>query len=189
MTIHLTGFGKFGNIEDNPTMHHARFIEENLDKLGPPVAIDHIQIVGVSMEDCEDSLQQIRQKIEASDSSHHLILNMGVAAGRKNICLERIARNIADFRIPDMRGNKPRNQPICKDLSVDDCCMTTLELENAIDSLNDDKICISDDAGEYICNYMFYRALETAKSLCTDGRKCHAMFLHMPAFKSLSEEK
>ena len=47
---------------------------------------------------------------------------------------------------------------------------------------------MSEDAGEYICNYMYYRALEACCNLRAKGINCTALFLHVPNFKNIDED-
>ena len=47
---------------------------------------------------------------------------------------------------------------------------------------------MSDDAGDYICNYMFYRNLETCTQIVKDAElACTGLFVHFPAFRDCEE--
>jgi len=43
----------------------------------------------------------------------------------------------------------------------------------------------SEDAGDYICNYIYYQSLEKCQG-CDD---ISTLFVHVPTFATLSEEK
>ena len=94
-------------------------------------------------------------------------MNLGVAASRRCFSLENRAKNIADFGIPDERQNQPINQPICDKYGIEDCFFTELNLENMLSHLKVEGVNIekSESAGEYICNYMFYRNIETSQRI------------------------
>jgi pyrrolidone-carboxylate peptidase len=70
----------------------------------------------VSCEDCDIALDTIYAKVQKnlqrSNGTRHIVLNFGVAAGRKDFTLECRGKNIKDFRCPDERGNVFKNLPI-----------------------------------------------------------------------------
>ena len=115
-----------------------------------------------------------------------MIVHFGVAAGRPDFCLEHKAKNIMDFRCPDERGNTPIGQLICD--KSGDCLETSLKIDDVCQSLKaggHQKTRKSNNAGEYICNYMFYRALQNIEAKKVKGT---AVFVHVPAFNSVAEE-
>ena len=96
-----------------------------------------------------------------------MILNFGVADRDPNFRLESTAKNIMNFRCPDERGNVPLQTPICQaNGGVEQCILTRVCLDEVLVNMQemykDSTVVISKSAGEYICNYMYYRALETA---------------------------
>ena len=124
LRVYVTGFGKFGNIEHNPTT----VLVEGLSKsAGLKCSLEHLEVAEVSIQGCENTLQKIGEKIEERSSQDggsndkYLILNLGVAANRKDFCLEHRAKNIKDFRIPDMAQNQPKNERIDCSKNLDDC--------------------------------------------------------------------
>jgi len=115
--FYVTGFGKFANILENPTTYLVRALPELL-KNNPQanVHLAHHEIVKVAVEDCDERLKKIYQKVKrnlnSGNGSNHVVINFGVAAGRKLISLETLGKNIKDFRCPDERGNKFEKCPI-----------------------------------------------------------------------------
>jgi len=80
------------------------------------VHLAHHEIVKVAVEDCDERLKEIYEKvkrnIDLGKGSNHMVVNFGVAAGRKMISLETLGKNIKDFRVADERGNKFEKCPI-----------------------------------------------------------------------------
>ena len=64
-------------------------------------------------------------------------------------------------------------------------------------------VACSEDAGDYICNYTYYKSLQTCEELCnsltsvdgesgscpTAASNIETFFCHVPAFKTIPEEK
>ena len=50
---------------------------------------------------------------------------------------------------------------------------------------------MSDDAGDYICNYMYYRNMMKRESICDNlsNAKVYSLFCHFPAFSTIEEQK
>ena len=106
--------------------------------------------------------------------------------------LEFNAKNIMDFRIPDEAGNQPKKTPICDSLKTTDCLLTALSTDDLYAGLkpNFENVRLSNSAGEFICNFIFYRNLEICKALFEETN-CLAtgLFVHIPTFKNCSEDK
>ena len=100
-----------------------------------------------------------------SKPGNYLILNFGVAAGRKCFSLESTAKNIMNFGCPDERGNQPLNQIITESYrngcTLDTHALTDIDCQKLRDKISCDKVEVSQNAGEYLCNYVFFKALET----------------------------
>ena len=83
----------------------------------------HHEIVKVAVEDCDQTLQEIygkvKKNLELGKGLNHMVVNFGVAAGRKMISLETLGKNIKDFRVADERGNKFERLPIDPDFGQD----------------------------------------------------------------------
>ena len=110
MFFYVTGFGKFGNILENPSSIVVRDLPNILSQQsseGRPFHLKHSEIVTVSIEDCDEALERIYANMHGckSNAEHHVVINCGVADGRPGFDLENIGKNLKDFCIPDERGN------------------------------------------------------------------------------------
>lgn len=137
MRVLATGFGPFGGFEDNP----SAWIAERL---------------GVSACILEVSFQAVDEFVTSVDAdSFDVLLMLGVAGDAKKMRIERVARNaIGDY--PDVRGERRGDSPI--DPQSPQHLSSTLWAPDSADL--DDRLEDSIDAGDYLCNYGLYRALQ-----------------------------
>lgn len=136
----VTGFGPFLNVVDNPS---GRLAEGS----GRP----H-QVLEVAFEAVDRFL------LSLDPSSFDRLVLLGVASGRKQVTPEMYARNQIGHT-KDVRGND-RFGPI--DPNGELLLEGTLwEPEVVASLLPNSKLHMSLDAGSYLCNYTYYRALQT----------------------------
>jgi pyroglutamyl-peptidase len=144
-----------------------------------------------------------------SKTRHVILLHLGVNHQRRNrngyqgrggeiaFQLEQNAFNEANFRIPDEDGWKPRHEKITVEKDLGCKLSTDLNLKRIRDSLIQKgfDVCISGDAGRFICNYIYWESLNkiAAKSSNNGGGipvdcKVHALFVHVPDFDCISKD-
>ena len=87
---------------------------------------------------------------------------VGEAGSYKSITVERTAHNISNGI--DNEGVNKDNEEIIKG---------DKESKNAVFDLSKLPYLISDNAGKYLCNYVYYLALSKAK-------QCKVLFIHLP---------
>ncbi len=118
----------------------------------------------------------LREKID--EAKPIAVISSGVAAGRTEISVERVAINIMDARTtPDNKGKKPRDEPIIKNGPA--AYFTTLPFRAIISDLTKAGIpaALSNSAGTHLCNYSMYVGLHhVAKS----DLQIPAGFIHVP---------
>ena len=162
----MTGFGKFGDVVENPTTFLVNALQETVKECEVEIHLEHSEVVDVSIQDCDVAIESIYKKIAISAKENpedrHIVMNLGVAARRPMFCLEAIGKNIKDFRFPDERGNQPLNEPIRASDTTDFKIECSLDLDKACTTLitKGHNVQKSHDAGEYICNYTYFRSLE-----------------------------
>ena len=197
MYFYVTGFGKFGNILENPTTVLVRNLSELLnadERSQSHFKVELTDIVTVSIQDCDNALERIYEKVaQCQDrAEHHVVINFGVAASRRVFSLESIGKNIADFRIPDESGAQPRNQCINQALDISHTITCDLDLNILNQSLvSKGYPCeVSNSAGEYICNYAYYCNLQRREQFCRDRcvTNLKSLFVHVPAFSTIQEQ-
>ena len=168
--ILVTGFNAFGKVRVNPA-------ELIIARLAKRRSAQYALITGLLPTEYSRATRRIKMLLRRERPD--IVLSLGVAAGRKEICLERIALNLDDEALADNSGAVRRNRPIAR--SGPPLYQSTLPLEKLLKALQRRHIRarISNHAGTYLCNHIFYVARhETAQ------RGIPAGFLHLPAIRS-----
>jgi pyroglutamyl-peptidase len=112
-------------------------------------------------------------------SQPDIIIALGEARGRTAITPERVAINLDEYPIPDNAGNQPREDPIFKDGPT--AYFSTLPIVAIKTALEQKSIpaAISNSAGTYLCNHLFYGVLHHLEKT---GTQAKAGFIHIPLF-------
>ncbi|KAF1320452.1 putative pyroglutamyl peptidase, partial [Globisporangium splendens] len=154
--VYLTGFGKFGNIVENPTTHIVNAIAEDAN-------VTEAVVLEVSAEGSLEMLAPLRKKAEESGRPC-IFLHLGVAASSTQFAFESFGYNLADFRIPDERGWVAQSVVINAD--EDEALKTALSLDEMLADLErvNANARISTDPGRYICNYVYFHSLQWVKT-------------------------
>jgi len=179
--ILLTGFEAFGDVDENPT----QVIVEAFAKQAN--SIDYAELVcEIIPVEYELSGQRIRELIDQHQPD--AVVMTGVSAGRQKINIEFWARNNRTAKIPDNSGVLLDNQPINPDESIEHFLPSTLPVFSLYSKLNNAGIPVerSNNAGGYICNNIFYSAVEYLKQCGRD--EVLAGFVHVPTFESIDRE-
>jgi pyroglutamyl-peptidase len=176
-SVLVTGFGPYGNERTNPTGDVVRLLD------GKVVKGHRVRGVrfNVSAREVSQKLPRIIDSLEP-----RLVLNLGLAPGRMDLNVERVAINIADFRIPDASGRR------LVDTSIDPngpaAYFATIPIKKVVRSLLSDGVpaSISNTAGTFLCNYIMYTSLN---HLAKNGLNAKAGFIHVPNLPSQAAEK
>lgn len=176
MKILLTGFTPFGNSPLNPSQQLIETLPdignngETLIKAILPV--DHIQAQKLL-------LARLHQ------TQPDAVLMFGLASGRPKICLERIAINLQDYRIPDNAGVTITDEPIVAGGPA--AYFSTLPVRAMLSALQAEGIPVrlSLSAGAYLCNQVFYTLMHEIAQKRLPSR---AGFIHLPALPAQAAE-
>ncbi|MDA0226110.1 MAG: pyroglutamyl-peptidase I [Proteobacteria bacterium] len=111
-----------------------------------------------------------------------LVLAVGQAGGREALCLERVAINVQDARIPDNDGAQPIDRPAVEGGPA--AHFTGLPVKACVAALRDAglKAAVSNTAGTFVCNHLFYALMHAA-----GPRGIRAGFLHVPVLPTQQE--
>lgn len=106
-----------------------------------------------------------------------IVLCVGQAGGRAALCVERVAINLQDAHIADNDGAQPRDTPVIAGAPV--AYFSTLPVRKALAALHAAKLPaeISNSAGTFVCNQVFYSLMHYAAS---SERPFRGGFLHVP---------
>lgn len=118
-------------------------------------------------------------------------MNFGVYDGSQTFFVETVAKNVMNFSgLPDERGNEPVDVPINSSLGIDTHLAPRVDVSALVANLKKKFKLVepSTDAGDYICNQMFYKACQMTNELEEkDGISCAALFCHFPSFETIPQ--
>jgi pyroglutamyl-peptidase len=102
---------------------------------------------------------------------------VGQAGDRAALCVERVAVNIQDARIPDNDGARPTDAPVVAGGPA--AYLSTLPVRAAVAALRAAELPaqLSMSAGTFVCNHVFYGLMHLA---ATRGHAFRGGFLHVP---------
>ncbi|MBI4443992.1 MAG: hypothetical protein HY649_11550 [Acidobacteria bacterium] len=169
--ILLTGFEAFGGLRVNPSEKIVRRIAERSRRKG-----ESDLFVAVLPTEYTRAARKIRQLIRRLRPS--AVLCLGVARSRTTINLERVALNLDDDPLPDNAGRVYAGRPIARAGPL--AFASTLPLQRMLGALRRRGIsaAISNHAGSFVCNHVFYVARSEVRQL---GREIPCGLIHVPA--------
>ncbi|WRX22964.1 Peptidase C15 [Theobroma cacao] len=194
VTIHVTGFKKFHGVSENPTETIVSNLKEYTKKNGLPkgLILGSCSVLETAGQGALTPLYQTLQSAlngkdsESSSSGRIIWLHFGVNSGASRFAIEHQAVNEATFRCPDEMGWKPQKEPIIRaDGGISRVRQTSLPVEEITKALAKKgyEVMTSDDAGRFVCNYVYYHSLRFAEQ---NGTK--SLFVHVPLFLTIDEE-
>lgn len=167
MKILITGFEPFGGEKINPAWEAVNSLPSKIDdidifKLQLPTVF---RASGLKLFEAIDLLKP------------DVVICVGQAGGRFDFCVERIAINIDDGRIPDNNGHQPIDETIFKD--GENAYFSTLPIKAIVEEVKKAGIpaSVSNTAGTYVCNHIFYQVQYMRTK---EFPKLKAGFIHIP---------
>jgi pyroglutamyl-peptidase len=165
MRVLITGFGPFPGTPFNPSAALAKALARRRRP-----ALAGIERVVHVFATTYAAVDRDLQKLFAQKPKPDIVLMFGVAGRRHQLCIETRARNAVSLLFPDASGHRPRrgvirlggpatltgNAPFAR-------------LAGAVGTR------LSRDAGSYLCNYVYWRALEHVR-----GSRPLVQFVHIP---------
>ena len=167
--ILVTGFGRFPGASTNPTTALATRIAHAGRRRGLD-CIAHVFATTYAEVDRELPALIARHRPDA-------ILMFGLAARRRHVSIEVFARNRISTWFPDAAGVVPPRAAIAAGAGARVRGQAPFSQLLAAARGTRVKTILSRDAGNYLCNYVYWRALETAAA--KDGPR-RVVFVHVP---------
>jgi len=166
-TLLLTGFDPFDGAQSNPSWDAASALDGRIVG-GHRVAARQLPT------EFDASLRVLRAAIRETRPS--LVVCTGLAGGRKELSLERVAINVDDARIPDNAGAQPVDARIAPRGPA--AYFSTLPIKAMLAALQRQGIPanVSQTAGTYVCNHVFYGLMHALRR--TPG--VPGGFIHVP---------
>ncbi len=171
-TVLVTGFEPFGGHALNPSTLIARALD------GAMIA-GHRVIGRVLPVDTTTVVAALEAAV-ADAGSPVLVLGTGLAADRTSLALERTAVNVLSFDIPDNAGNLIREGLIHQNGEA--ARFAKFPLEEIVAAWHAAGVpgYVSETAGTYVCNQVFYELLALKGPPMLSG------FLHLPCSHELA---
>lgn len=162
----LAGFAPFDGEAVNPSWQAVRMLR------GRHIAGHRIVVRQLPVE-FGSSLKELRAAIRETKPA--LVLCVGQAGGRASISLERVAINVDDARIPDNAGARPIDSEIVSGGPA--AYFTGLPIKAMLAALREAGIPaeVSQTAGTYVCNHVFYGLMHALRN-----RRIRGGFVHIP---------
>lgn len=169
MRVLLTGFEAFGSLDTNVSWEVAKRVAEM--SLG---AVD------LAIEQMPVSFGRVAEVLRDAVGRHNpdIILSLGQSGSGDSVKLERVALNMMDSKMGDNDGYTPDEEPIDRD--GDAALFTSLPIKlfrSAVEAKGINSV-ISNSAGLYVCNRLYYEALRLERK----RPELRALFIHLPYY-------
>lgn len=164
MKIIITSFGPFQDFKMNPSHEVMQLLKNKFDKEGHP----ELHVEWKTLDVSYSSVAEFKANI--SNQKTMFLLHMGVAANEPLLRLEIMARNECFGQ--DITGLNPSANFIYENggnLKTN----ISLDFIHAFISRHSEKVRISEDAGTYLCNFLYYN------SLAEYGTETPVLFAHI----------
>jgi pyroglutamyl-peptidase len=124
------------------------------------------------------------EAIEATQPA--LVLALGLASGRSEISVERVAINLIDARIPDNAGNQPVDVPVVAGGPA--AYFSSLPIKAIVHALREAGVpaAVSHSAGTYNCNHLFYGLMHHLATRAPHVPHVRGGFIHVPTTPALA---
>ena len=171
MKVLITGFDPFGGEPINPAWEAVKRLPDNIDG----VEIVKLQIPTVFKK----SAKKLFENIDTVKPD--VVICVGQAGGRYEFCVERVAINLDDGRIPDNEGYQPVDVKVFED--GENAYFSSLPIKAMVAEIRkaDIPASVSNSAGTFVCNHLMYGVLYTI------AKKYPSMcggFMHVPFITS-----
>ena len=167
-TVLLTGFEPFDGQATNPSWTTVKAVANAW--AGSEVV--HARQLPVDFATVDRVLTEALDALRPD-----VVICVGQAGGTTALHLERVAINVDDARIPDNDGRQPIDEPIVDGGPA--AYFTGLPIKAALAELTSLGVpaVVSQTAGTYTCNHVFYRLMHEIE---VSGRPVRGGFVHVP---------
>lgn len=164
--ILLTGFDPFGGERVNPSLEVARALD------GVHVGAAVVVALGLPVAYAEGAAGLVRA---VETLSPVLVVGLGQSSGAAGLVLERVAVNLSDADPPDNTGAVLHDTPVIADAPT--AYLSTLPLRRMLAALHGAGFpaSLSNSAGSYVCNHVFFTQQHLLARRAVPGG-----FIHLP---------
>jgi pyroglutamyl-peptidase len=177
--ILVTGFGRFPGSPVNPSALVAvRLAQRRRPALAPTHRIAHVFATRYDAVDRDLSALIMRERPD-------IVLLLGVATRSRHLRIEERARNRVSTLFPDAGGHRPEVRTITPHAPAR---RNRLPFARFVAAARSAALAAarSRNAGTYLCNYAYWRALEAAHS---PGGPRLVLFIHVPPIRGKAKPR
>ena len=173
--ILITGFEPFGSYAENSSWEAAKKVA-SFGVFNADIATECLPMSFVRAP------MALREAIDRHTPD--VVIMLGQSATADRIKLERVALNMMDSVKGDNDGAKPDEEPIYE--GEERALFTSLPIKHLRSAIEAQGIAvkISNSAGLYVCNRVYYEALRLCKE-----RAMQAIFIHLPLYEEQTSFK
>lgn len=163
----VTGFDPFGGDPVNPSSLAVSRLRKRVGKVAVATAVlptSYARSAGV-----------LREAIDKAKPD--IVLCVGQAGGRPELCLERVGINVQDARIPDNDGQQPIDVPARAEGPA--AYFATLPIKACVAEMRKAGLpaVVSNTAGTFVCNHILYSLMDIIER---HPMRMRGGFLHIP---------
>lgn len=163
----VTGFEPFGGDAINPSSLAVKKLKKRYGSLVVQTAT-----LPCSFDRSAGVLQSAIDRVKPD-----IVLCVGLAGGRSELCLERVGINVQDARIRDNDGKQPIDKPVVEGGPA--AYFATLPVKACVAAMRQAGLAaaVSNTAGTFVCNHILYALMDIATRQAPPLR---GGFLHVP---------
>ena len=163
----VTGFDPFGGDKVNPSSLAVSRLKKKIGEVSV--------VTAVLPTSYARSAKVLREAID--EAKPDIVLCVGQAGGRTDLCLERVGINVQDARIPDNDRKQPIDVPVRADGPA--AYFATLPIKACVAEMRKAGLpaAVSNTAGTFVCNHILYALMDIIES---HPAKMRGGFLHIP---------
>lgn len=163
----VTGFDPFGGDAVNPSSLAVSRLKKKIGKV--------TVVTAVLPTSYAKSAKVLRKAID--EAKPDIVLCVGQAGGRTELCLERVGINVQDARIPDNDRNQPIDVPVLAEGPA--AYFATLPIKACVAEMRKAGLpaAVSNTAGTFVCNHILYSLMDI---IVSHPVRMRGGFLHIP---------
>lgn len=163
----VTGFDPFGGDAVNPSSLAVSRLKKRIGTVSVRTAVLPTSYAR--------SAAVLREAIE--EAKPDIVLCVGQAGGRTELCLERVGINVQDARIPDNDRHQPIDVPVRAGGPA--AYFATLPVKACVAEMRKAGLpaAVSNTAGTFVCNHILYALMDIIESY---PARMRGGFLHIP---------
>ena len=163
----VTGFDPFGGDAVNPSSLAVSRLKKKIGKV--------TVVTAVLPTSYAKSATVLREAIDKAKPD--IVLCVGQAGGRTELCLERVGINVQDARIPDNDRNQPIDVPVLAEGPA--AYFATLPIKACVAEMRKAGLpaAVSNTAGTFVCNHILYSLMDI---IVRHPVRMRGGFLHIP---------